>query len=78
MLTEDEREWIVRGMAWVGLRRWMSGETAGNQARVWFQEQVDLRFCVRTAGRYITLDMARLEAEFGCLVLAGLPVPRPV
>ena len=74
MLTEDEREWIVRGMAWVGLRGWLCGAAEAEKARVWFQEQMDVRFCARTAGRHITPDMVRLEAEFGSVMRAGLPV----
>ena len=48
------------------------------KARVWFQEQMDLRFCARIAGRHITPDMARLEAEFGRSVCAGLPALMPI
>lgn len=78
MLTEDERDWIVRGMAWVGLRRWLCGAAEAEKARVWFQAQMDLRFDAKHAGRHITPDMACLEAEFGDLVRAGVPALMPV
>ena len=63
MLTAEERNWIVSGMAWIGLRRWLCGSSEGDQARAWFQDQLDLRFGAKTAARYITPDMERLAQE---------------
>ncbi len=78
-LTVDEKEWIVAGMAWVGLRRWMCGAAEAETARVWFEAQMDQRFAARGALRHITDDMARLEAQYGRLahMAANGLVPAP-
>lgn len=68
MLTEDEREWILCGMAWIGLRRWLCGSVAGDQARAWLQDEMDLRFGAKTAARHLTPDMERLGGEMQCLM----------
>ncbi len=70
-LTTADREWIVAGMAWVGLRRWMCGAAEGEAARVWFEQQIDLRFDAMHGRRRITADMGRLEAEYGRLAHLG-------
>ena len=67
-LSTDEREWVLQGMAWVGLRRWRYGRDAGDQAREWFEEQMDLRFDARHAARYVSPALGRLEAEICGLV----------
>ena len=60
-LSSEERDWLIAGLAWVGMRRWMGGAAAGDQARAWFNAQVDRRF--RRCGYHLTPEMKCLEAE---------------
>lgn len=72
MLTENEREWVSAGMAWVALRRWVAGADAGDAARLWFQDQMDVRFDAKHAVRMMGDGMASLEAETAGRVLDGM------
>ena len=81
MLTQDERDWIVAGMAWVGMRRWMCGAADAERAQVWFHSQIAARFSPsyhhwtgpgpRPPLRHIMPDMERLLCE----MQAGLGLP---
>lgn len=74
MLTEQEREWIVAGMAWVALQRWVCGQKDGDAARAWFQDQMDVRLGdpngVLPLG--LSADMERLAAEMKRRMILGV------
>ena len=61
--SEDEWDWVMCGLAWVGLYRWRCGTAAGERARAWFEEQMDLRFDAKHAARQIGPGMEALEAR---------------
>lgn len=81
-LTPGERQWIIDGLAWVGLRRWMYGLAAGEAARIWFEQQLDQRFSCRQ-GIYLTPAMSclevqyagRMQSEAGCRKSSADPSP---
>jgi len=83
-LTPGERQWIIDGLAWVGLRRWMYGLAAGEAARIWFEQQLDQRFSCRQ-GIHLTPAMSCLEVQYAGRMRAdpspylgtSIPVPLP-
>lgn len=83
-LTPGERQWIIDGLAWVGLHRWMYGLAAGEAARIWFEQQLDQRFSCRK-GIHLTPAMSYLEVQYAGRVQAdpspyletSIPVPLP-
>ena len=68
-LDADELEWVLCGMAWVGLRHWQCGRVEGDQARAWLWDELDRR--LRPAHPLLTADLERLEAALSWGVHAG-------
>lgn len=68
-MTEDEKLWVLWGMAWVGLRHWQCGRAEGDAARAWLWAEIDRR--LRPEHPLLSDDLERLEAALQGGVHAG-------
>lgn len=68
-MDADELDWVLCGMAWVGLRHWLCGRVEGEEARAWLWAEIDRR--LRPGRPLLTADLERLEAQLWRSIHAG-------